>query len=57
MMLPLWPAPLSEEEQKIIFENQTAILEWLLERGHEIDDEETLSRREHRQMRKHSEII
>lgn len=37
--LPKWPEPLTEEEQRIIFESQTAILEWLASRGHEIDDE------------------
>ncbi len=37
--LPKWPEPLSTEQKKSVFENQTNILLWLRSRGHEIDDE------------------
>lgn len=36
--LPKYPEPLTEDEQRAIYENQTAILEWLRSRGHEVDD-------------------
>lgn len=37
--LPKYPEPLNKDEQRAIHENQTAILEWLKSRGHEIEDE------------------
>lgn len=36
--LPFFPEPLTKEELKSIYENQTAILDWLKSIGHEIDD-------------------
>lgn len=45
--LPFFPEPLNKDELKLIYENQTAILEWLKSLGHEIEDghRETTPRR------------
>jgi hypothetical protein len=37
--LPKWPEPLTEEEQRIIFESQTAILEWIASTGGKVEDD------------------
>ena len=42
---PPVPAKTWDEYYKIIFENQTAILEWLKSLGHEIDDDNDRHRR------------
>lgn len=39
--LPFFPEPLTKDELKSIYENQTAILEWLKSIGHKVDDNET----------------
>lgn len=37
--LAKYPAPLTANQERKIFENQTAILKWLLSRGHNVEDQ------------------